>query len=263
MPRVLVPVKPAALGAPLVRIAADGQLEPAPEHQLDPIDELALEWAASALEAGAVSAATAVSIGAAPALVALRAARSRGCPELLRIDPGPVRELDLDVATVARLLAAAARRTEATIVALGSESYDGSGGVVPGAVAAALGWSLVSRARELALGDDALDACCATGDGTQQVAVALPAVVSFGEGAIVPRNPRLSAVIAARRAEVAEVAAGELLDGRPGRWSAGVRAVEVVPPRPRASRVVTGDEGIHALLAAAGAARGDQLGGGR
>lgn len=253
MPHVLVPVTPAALGAPRVRLAADGRLEQPAEHRLDPIDELSLEWAVQALECGDVSGVTAVSVGAAPALAALRAARSRGCPELLRIDPGSLTQLD--VATVARLLAAAARRTDAAVVALGSESYDGSGGVVPGAVAAALGWPLLSRARELTVCDGGLEASCAGNAAARTSSTVLPAVVSFADGAIQPRNPRLAAVLSARRAEVPAVTAAELLgDGAATEWTGGIVAVEAVPPRARQQRVVRGEEAVRELLAVVGAA---------
>lgn len=253
MPHVLVPVTPAALGAPRVRLAADGRLEQPAEHRLDPIDALSLEWAVAALERGEISGVTAVSIGAAPAIEALRAARSRGCPELLRIDPAPLTWPD--VATVARVIAAAARRADAVVVALGSESHDGSGGVVPGAVAAALGWPLLSRARELTVRDGDLAASCATAAGARSASAALPAVVSFADGAIQPRTPRLAAALAARRAAVPSVSAAELLDEvAAAEWTGGVVAVETVPPRARQRRVVSGEEGVRELLAVVGAA---------
>jgi electron transfer flavoprotein beta subunit len=131
----------------------------------------------------------------------------------------------------------------------------GSGGVVPGAVAAALGWPLLSRARELTLRDGGLEASCAADPAARISRAGLPAVVSFADGAIEPCNPRLAAVLAARRAEVPAVIAAELLgDDAAAESSCGIVSVEAVPPRARQQRVVRCEEAVRELLAVVGAA---------
>src|SRR4051794_33387431 len=125
VPRILLPIKPAPLGPPLVRSGPRGGLGVGTEQRLDPINELSVEWAVRALESGRAKSITAVSVGDSSADVALRAARARGCPDLLRIDSAGV---ELDVATVAALLAAAARRVDAAVVVVGHESFDASSG---------------------------------------------------------------------------------------------------------------------------------------
>lgn len=285
MASILLPVKPVGLGAPLVRRLPDGTLEEPAERRLDPVNETTVAWAADALAHGAASRIAAVAIGGGAAETALRAAAARGCERLLRIaldgDADRVPSA-LDVATVAALLAAAARHVGADLVALGCESLDGSSGVVPAATAAALGWPLVSRARTATLGPAAgkgrateewrsdhaergqtsippAGALAARCDDDALRSLALPAVVSFAEGGVTVRAPRLAQVVAARSAAIETVTAAQLLGDRAlASWSGGIAGVEPVPPRARATRTVAATDpaaGARELLAAIEAVR--------
>ncbi|ADB51756.1 electron transfer flavoprotein alpha/beta- subunit [Conexibacter woesei] len=285
MPSILLPVKPVGLGAPLVRRLPDGTLEEPAERRLDPVNETTVAWAVDAIAGGAAERVTAVAIGGSAAETALRAAAARGCERLLRIEldrDAGLAPSALDVATVAALLAAAARHVGADLVALGCESLDGSSGVVPAATAAALGWPLASRARTASLGAATGEArsteewrsdhaergqtsappagsLAARGDDDGEETVPLPAVVSFAEGGVTVRAPRLAHVIAARSAAIETVTAAQLLGDRaPATWSGGIVGVEPVPPRTRATRTVPAADpaaGARELLAAIEAVR--------
>jgi electron transfer flavoprotein alpha/beta subunit len=92
------------------------------------------------------------------------------------------------------------------------------------------------------------------------VSVALPAVASFVEGAIVPRHPSLAAAIAARRASPTVVAATELVAREQlVAWTTGLEAVEPVPARAHATRVLGLDVGVPAIAELVREARRESL----
>jgi electron transfer flavoprotein beta subunit len=234
--RILVPVKAVPLGAPVVRLGADGAPVEAREWQLDPINAVAIEWAVRApMEVRAVS------IGHAAADVALRDALARGCDDVLRIEP----DGNADLVSTAALLAAAARRFDSQVLAFGYESYDASSGALPAATAAALEWPLVSRVRSARLDGGEMVAVRSRDAGLERVAVGPPAVLSFVEGEIVPRHPRLAAAIAVRRTAIPAVPAGL----RVSSWTGGVRALEPTPARQRQARRLAAADGIRELAA--------------
>jgi electron transfer flavoprotein beta subunit len=233
---ILVPVKAVPLGAPVVRLAHDGTPVDAREWQLDPINALTVEWAVRlGMEVRAVS------IGRAAADVALRDALARGCHDALRIEP----HAHADLVSTAALLAAAARRFDSRALAFGYESYDASSGALPAATAAALDWPLVSRVRNARLDDGEIVAVRSREAGLERVAVGLPAVLSFVEGEIVPRHPRLAAAIAVRRTPIPAVAAGS----RVSTWTGGGRALEPTPVRQRQARRLDAEAGVRELAA--------------
>lgn len=247
MLRILLPIMPAGLAAPLVRTTVDGGLEPPADHRLDPVNERTVAWAVERRQADDAVALTAIAIGGAEADVALRAAQARGVPELERIDPGAG---TLDVVAVARLIAAAARRLgDVAVVALGDESFGGSSGTVPAALAALLGWPLVARARTADLSRDGIVARRVAEDGgRERLSAALPVVLSLSDGGIAPRAPRLAAVIASRGAQVTvRPPASQPDDGPLSRWPTAPLVVEPVPARTVAPRIVPQDEGATAI----------------
>lgn len=258
VPPIVAAVKAVALGTPVARVGSEGEWVEPGEWQLDPINELSLAWAVDAARPAGV---TAVAVGGAAAALALRAALSRGCERALRIDPGEIRHPD--VASTAALLAAAAQRTGAAVVAFGYESYDASSGALPAATAAALGWPVVSRAREARLGANVLVVTRSRGLDDETVEVPLPCVVSFVEGGIVPPHPRLAAVMATRKAGIPSLPATDLVGHRGlSTWTTGLRGVEPIPARDRETRVLDAKEGVREVAALVAAARGEEPKGG-
>jgi electron transfer flavoprotein beta subunit len=242
---ILVPVKAVPLGvAPAALTPAGTWAEPA-HWQLDPINEVTLEWAVARREAGDVDRIVAVSVGPpAASAVALRAAHARGCDEQLTIST----RRQLDVSGTARLLAVAAGQVQATIVACGYESYDGGTGAVPAATAAALRWSLATRLRDARLKGGQLTGDRSQASGTTTITVPLPAVVSFVEGVVVARNPSLMAEMAARRTAPARIDADTLIgDDLLIAWTTGLQQVAPVPTRVRQTQTLELDAGVRAI----------------
>ena len=247
---VVVPVKAVPLHAPVVRIGDPGGLVEPAELRLDPINEVSLAWALQMREAGAVDDVLAVSVGTGSADGALRAALARGCTDAVRI--APEGDSQPGVLDVAELLAEVGRRRDASVIAFGYESYDASSGVVPAATAGLLRWPIVSRARTAALRDGRLVATRARASGTTTAEVALPAVVSFVEGELLPRNPRLADELAARRRSIPMLSCADLVTGDVGSaWTDGIERLESAPRRERRTRVLGVDDGVEAVLALA------------
>ena len=257
MTTILVPVKAVPLTAGRATLTSARTWREADQWQLDPINETTLEWAVARREAGEADVVVGVTVGPTDrGLVALRAAHSRGATALVQV----ATDVQLDMPSTARLLAATARRVGATLVAFGYESYDGSSGTLPAATAAALGWPVATRVRDATVADGELTATRSLATRTTTVSIALPSVASFVEGAIVPRHPPLSAAIAARRASPTVVAATELVAPEQlASWTTGLEAVEPVPARAHATRVLDLDAGVLAIAGLARGVRGESL----
>lgn len=241
----LVAVKQVPVGGAALRVAAGLITRDGVSHGIDPLNEVALEWALRQRDTGAVDRVMAVSIGDESAADTLRQAMAMGADEaiLVAIDGEP------EMRVTARLLASVTTRYDAELVILGYESLDGSSGTVPAAVAATLNRPLLSRMRDGALTTDGLTASRDIGDGAQQVSAPMPAVVSVVEGAVTPRFPKLKQLVAARSASITHLTAAELGVASPARVVRTL-SVETVPPVTTRARVVDLDAGVEELFAA-------------
>lgn len=262
---VAVLVKSVPVGGAFLR-PVDGRLSrDGLPHGLDPVNEVAVEWSVRLRETGAIDRVVAISMGPADAGLALRRAIALGCDEAVHVcDP----ELaGSEVRRTAAVLAASVRLVGAALAVLGYESLDGSSGALPGALAALLGWPLVSRARHAQLADrSALPDGSVTverdvGKGPERVCCGVPAVLSFVDGAVTPRYPKLKEVIAARSAPLRTLTAKDL--GLRGAHHTGMRErtlrLEMLPDGDRQPRVVGLNDGVEELyrqLVQVGAAGG-------
>lgn len=243
---ILVPIKAVALGAHAVELAPGGGLRPPAELRLDPINEVAIEWAAQMRDVRAAERVTAMAIGPAAVDGVLRTAVARGCTDALRV---PVDHAELlPVSAVAHAVAAVARARDAAVVALGYESYDSSGGAVPAAVAGLLGRPLRSRVVAAAVEGSRLVTTQVREAGLRSVAVDLPVVLSLVEGQVMPRNPSLAVSLAARRREIPTFEADSLTAGA-GSWLDRLERIDRVPPRARESVVLSLEAGVQAIAA--------------
>ncbi len=246
---VLVKSVPVAAGA--LRVAGDRLSREGLPHGLDPVNALAVEWALQHRDAGAVTEVVALTMGPSGARDALQAAVALGCDRGVHVVDDRLAGADLR-RTVA-ILAQAVRQLEADLALCGYESSDGSSGAVPAALAAALGWSLVTRALEAALDGDVVRAMRDAGPAKQLLEAPVPAVVSFVEGELIPRHATLKATIAARRKPVAALDAEALgglpdADG-PAERVVALRAVEAPQRDPLVLDAASGAEHLRALAA--------------
>lgn len=241
---IMVAVKHVPVGGAHLRIDGDGLTREGVSHGLDPLNEVGLEWAVRAREAGAAERVVAVCMGAPDAVDTLRRALAVGADGAVLITDDRLR--GAEIRATAGALAAAARRTGAAIVVTGYESLDGSSGAVPAAVAALLDWPLLSR-----LGDGRLDGRSLRGTrdlgwGPEAVKVDLPVVVSMVEGQVAPRYPKLKDVILTKNAQPTILSAADLDLPAPGPGETVLRLVPTPQPA-KQPRIVGLDAGIGEL----------------
>lgn len=230
---------------------------------LDPINEVALEWALRQRADGRAASVTAVTMGPPGAVEGLRRALAFGADDALLVtDPALAGS---DVRRTARVLAAAVGHVGAVVAVFGYESSDGSSGVVPAAVATVLGWPVLSRVSDAQWNDsdrsdgDTIDVDRDAGHGAERVRVGVPVVLTFVEGRVAPRYPAMRDVLRARRAPVQQIDHRGLgLDDVESVHHERVLSTSPVELSSRQPRFVAegdGADAILALLAEAGAVR--------
>lgn len=221
---------------------------------LDPVDEVGLEWALQARAAGMITRVVVATMGPDDAVAVGRRARAMGADDALLVSDGRLAEAD--VATTARVLARIVRHLQASIAVFGYESLDGSSGTVPAAVAAVLDWPLASRCHTTELHDDVPARVVAqrdTGEGRRTIHAHLPAVLSFAEGGVIPRYPKLKDVLRSRKLDIPTLSLDDLPPD-PGWVAPADRATERVAgvrslsDAAREPIVLRGTAGVDALL---------------
>ncbi len=165
-------------------------------------DENALEVALQARDKAGDGKITALSLGPASAVDALRKALSMRVDEaiLLPQENYP----NLDAQGTAKVLAAAVRKLEAVDVVLcGREAGDWHGGLVAGFLAAELDWAYTSLVASCAIEDKQLRLRRQTEDGWEIVESSTPAVISVtNDGGNLPRIPKVKDNMMAFRKQV-------------------------------------------------------------
>ena len=236
-------VKAVPVGGQFLRVV-DGELvRDGVPHGLDPLNEVSLELALDARRTGALDEVIAICVGPQHAVDALRRALALGADSVLHVEDPAL--AGADVRTTARVLAAAVQHVDARLALFGYESADGSSGMVPAAVAALLGWPLISRARQGSITDGLVTAGRDVGAGAEIASAGLPAVMSVVDGGIAPAYPTLKQVLRARKAVVPSVTAAELgVNLEADRTTERVTGLRPTPAPMRTRTVLDLDNGI-------------------
>lgn len=242
---ILVAVKHVPVGGAGLRIEEDRLTRDGVSHGLDPINEVALEWALRARETGRADRVIAMTLGPAEATESLRKALSMGADEAVLVTDDAL--AGADVRTTARVLAAVSARVGAVVLLTGYESMDGSSGAVPAAAAAILDWPLASRLAGGEMTDTSVLGERDLGAGPETVEVPLPAVLSLVEGEIVPRYPKLRDVLRTKNAQATSYSAEDLGVVVAADGETALRLV-AVPQAPKEPRVVGLEEGVLELF---------------
>jgi electron transfer flavoprotein alpha/beta subunit len=212
--------------------------EAALPHVLNPADANALEAALRLRDSRPESRVVAVSVGPSLHDIALREAIAQGADEAVRLWDGAF--VGSDCLGTARVLAAAARKTQADVIICGDLSLDGSSGVVGAQLAELLGLPLsdaVAAATLTADGDSLLTERHSGGGYRTVERTPLPAVVTVATGTNIPRYPTLRARLQSRSSAVPcwEIAQLGLDPGEVGEAGSALRvtALRRPPPDPR------------------------------
>ena len=158
-----------------------------------------------------------------------------------------------DALLTARVLAAAIKQEEPDLVICGTESYDGSTGMVPPMLAELLGSPQLTFAKKVELDGATVKIHRQTADGYQIVEASTPALITVTAAIAEPRYASLKGIMAARSKEIKQLSLGDLGVDRsePAETIVGVAEAETR----KAGEVIEDDgsavEKIVAVLAAA------------
>jgi electron transfer flavoprotein beta subunit len=204
---------------------------------LDPGDECGIEEGLQLKEAhgGEV---ILVSMGPERAKDAIRKGLSMGADRgLLISDP---QLAGADALLTAQALAAAIKPEAPDIVICGTESYDGSTGMVPPMLAELLGLPQLTIAKKVEIDGSTVKIHRQTSDGYQVVEAATPVLITVTAGIAEPRYASLKGIMAARSKEIKQIGLGDLGIER----GDGAETIEdVVQAEARKAGVVIQDDG--------------------
>jgi len=205
--KIVVTVKQVPDPNSVTTLEADNTLARDKEVVLDPGDECGVEEALQLKEAhgGEV---ILVSMGPEKAKDAIRKGLSMGADRgVLISDP---QLAGADALLTARALAAAIKAESPDLVICGTESYDGSTGMVPPMLAELLGMPQLTIAKKVQVDGTTIKVHRQTADGYQVVEAATPVLISVTAGIAEPRYASLKGIMAARSKEIKQIGLGDL-----------------------------------------------------
>jgi electron transfer flavoprotein beta subunit len=195
------------------------------EVVLDPGDECGVEEGLQLKEAhgGEV---VLVSMGPERAKDAIRKGLSMGADRGILVSDGGL--AGADALLTARVLAAAIKQESPDLVICGTESYDGSTGMVPPMLAELLGVPQLTFAKKVEVDGATVKIHRQTADGYQIVEAPTPALITVTAAIAEPRYASLKGIMAARSKEIKQLALAELeVDkGEPAETIVGVADAE-------------------------------------
>lgn len=175
---------------------------------LDEISERALELALTTAAAHDGSEVTVLSASQDADDTVLRKALAIGADTAVQIADEAL--LGADAILTAQALAAAIKRGGYDLVIAGNASTDGTGGVVPAAIAEYLEWPLASRLSEVQVAANEVTGSRPVDGGVQQIAAELPAVISITENLPDARFPNFKSILAAKKKPLEKLSLADL-----------------------------------------------------
>lgn len=190
------------------KLTADNRLDRSGEVVLDPGDEYGVEAGLKIKEAAGEGEVVLVSMGPMKAADAIRKGLSMGADRAILVSDDAL--AGADALTTARALAAAIQQESPDLVVCGTESTDGSTGMVPPMLAELLGLPQLTFAKQVEAREGKVTVHRQTADGYQVVEASTPALITVTAGIGEPRYASLKGIMAARSKEVKQLSAGDL-----------------------------------------------------
>ena len=223
-----------------IKIGGDGKsIDPSGvEYVLNPYDEIAVEEALKTKEAkgGTV---TVLTLGPGAAQKDLRTCLAMGADKavLLQYEGD-----DRDSWAIAQVLAAKIKELNPELIFCGKQAVDGDDAQMGPRIATMLGWSCVTEASTLELGDGTWKATRDIEGGRESLEGSLPAVVTCQKGLNEPRYPNLKGIMAAKKKPLDQSDAS-LPDAK-------VELVSLGPPPERPAPMIVGEgpDAVPALI---------------
>ena len=224
--KIVVTVKQVPDPNSVMVLEADNSLSREKEVVLDPGDECGIEEGLQLKEAhgGEV---ILVSMGPERAKDAIRKGLSMGADRGILITDAQL--AGADALLTARVLAAAIKPVAPDLVICGTESYDGSTGMVPPMLAELLGVPQLTVAKKVEVDGSTVKIHRQTADGYQVVEASTPVLITVTAGIAEPRYASLKGIMAARSKEIKQIGLADLgIDrGEPAETIEGVTQAEV------------------------------------
>ena len=235
--KIVVTVKQVPDPNSVTALEADHTVARDKEVVLDPGDECGVEEGLQLKEAhgGEV---ILVSMGPERAKDAIRKGLSMGADRGLLITDAEL--AGADAMLTARALAAAIKPEAPDLVICGTESYDGSTGMVPPMLAELLGMAQLSLAKKVEVDGSTIRIHRQTADGYQVVEATTPVLITVTAGIAEPRYASLKGIMAARSKEIKLIGLADLgiERGEPAETIQGLAVAET-----RKAGVVIQDDG--------------------
>ena len=210
---------------------------------LSELDEYAVEQALQIADEADDAEVTVLTVGPEDAKDALRKALSMGADKAIHVEDDDLH--GTDVLGTSLVLAKAVEKAGFDLVISGMASTDGTAGVVPALLAERLGVPQVTLLSEVSVADGAVSGRRDGDAASEQLAAALPAVVSVTDQSGEARYPSFKGIMAAKKKPVTswdlsdlDIEAGEV--GLEGAWT----VVDSAAERPaRTAGTIVKDEG--------------------
>lgn len=204
---------------------------------VNPWDEYAIEEAIRIKENHGADAAIAITLGGEEAKDVLKTSLAMGCSEAILISD-PTFEGSGAQGT-ARILAAAIRKSGASIALFGKQAIDGDSGVTPVMTARRLGWTPITYVSKIvSIDDNRITVERQVDAGTQTVSTRLPVIISVVKEINEPRYPSFMGIRKANRATIPVWGAADLtIEGTVGAGSTKVNWQNVYAPPAREANI--------------------------
>lgn len=202
---------------------------------LDGMDEYGTEEALRLREGGLDAEVIVFAVGPARTEEAVRTALAMGADRAVFVETGA--DENLDVLAQAALLAGLLRQEGVELAFVGGKQADWDSAALGAALAAELDWPLSDWTTQLNLNGRELTTRHDTDDGSEQLTMQLPAVVTTQQGLNEPRYPTLPNIMKARRKELKTLSPAEAGAGA----SRTVRLSEEIETRARRGEIISGD----------------------
>jgi len=209
--KVLVPVKRVIDYNVKVRVKGDGSgVDLANvKMSMNPFDEIAVEEAIRLKEAGVATEIVAVSIGVKQAQEVLRTALAMGADRAILIVASDDVHQDIEPLAVAKLLAAVAKEEQPGLILAGKQAIDNDMNATGQMLAALLGWPQATFASKVEVKGDKANVTREVDGGLQEIAVALPAVITVDLRLNEPRYASLPNIMKAKKKPLDEKTPGD------------------------------------------------------
>jgi electron transfer flavoprotein beta subunit len=225
------------------KLEADNTLDRSGKLILDESDSYGVEMALQLADAAGGGEVTLVSMAPNGETGGLRTALAMGAAKAILVSDDALS--GAGALDTAKVLAAAITRAEPDLVLAATESSDGYTGTVPEQVAALLGLTSVTFAKEIHIEGEGVKVQRQTELGYDEVEATLPALVSVTAGVVEPRYPSFKGIMAAKSKPVDQLTLGDLgIDaGSVGTAGAGQEIVSVEDAPAREAGEIIEDDG--------------------